>query len=203
MTTSPSSRSGTSSSMTASVGGPAWTMIMIRRGLSRAATNSSVVVVRTKSPSPPCAASSASVRAWLRLCTTTWCPCRAKLRARLAPIVANPVTPICSLMARIVPEPGLSGTGPRRGGSARWANPSAEAELAAELGHVAGRLDVVGRLLDAPLGVDDEGRPDDPDDLLAVQLLRAVRAIGGEHLLVRVGHEGDGQVLLLPEPHEL
>src|SRR3954469_7981599 len=202
MTTSPSSSSGTSSSMTASVAGPALTMIMMRRGRASAATNSSVVTVRTKSPSVPCAASRASVRSWVRLCATTWWPCRAKFRARLAPIVASPVTPICSLMAGH--RAGI------RGAAAASVTPllgtlrgSVETELPAQLGHVPGRLDVVGGLLDAPIGVDDEGRADHAHRLLAVELLRAVRAVGGEHLLVGVGDQRDAEVLLLPEPHQL
>src|SRR3954452_248396 len=100
ITMSPSSSSGTSSSMTASVGLPACTMIRMLRGRESAPTNSSTLPVGTKSPSPPCAAISASVRAWVRLCRTTWWPCRARLRARLAPMTARPVTPICELMDR-------------------------------------------------------------------------------------------------------
>jgi bifunctional non-homologous end joining protein LigD len=80
---------------------------------------------------------------------------------------------------------------------------SAEAEVAAQLGDVAGGLDVVGGLLDAALGVDDEGRADHADDLLAVELLRPVRAVGLQHLLVRVGDQRDAEVLLLPEAQQL
>src|SRR3954468_24684923 len=268
MTMSPSSSSGTSSSMTASVAGPACTMIMMLRGCCSAATNSSTVRVGMNSPSSPCAAIRASVRAWVRLCRTTWWPCRAKFRARLAPMTARPVTPICELMpasfrtcrhtdtasvaARhrttnrpTIParrrrprarrprarRPRAPGTGRRargsRGGCTRPLPPSgpggpaqratrgpepagsvvaensAQAEVAAELGDVAGGLDVVGGPLDAPLVVDDEGRADDADDLLAVHLLRPVGAVGPEHLLLRVGDQRDAEVLLLPEADQL
>ncbi len=47
-----------------------------------------------KSPSSPCSSISASVRPWLRLCTATCNPLRARFRARLRPITARPVTPI-------------------------------------------------------------------------------------------------------------
>src|SRR4051795_13530214 len=196
MTMSPSSSSGTSSSMTASVAGPACTMIRMLRGRCRARTNSSVLVVGTKSPSPPCAAISASVRACVRLCRTTWWPCRARLRARLAPMVARPVTPICEVMAGIVPDPAVPGHRLGRG-------TSAQAEVPAQLGDVPGGLDVVGSPLDPPLGVDDERRADDPDHLLAVRLLRPERAVGGEHSLVRVGDEGDAELLVLAEAAQL
>jgi hypothetical protein len=66
---SPSSRSGTSCSITASTGGPALTMIMIVRGRSSAATNSSFDVVPVIGPSEPCSAMKVSVRAMVRLCT--------------------------------------------------------------------------------------------------------------------------------------
>src|SRR5690348_12655829 len=168
--------------MTASVGAPAATMIRIRRGRCRAATNSSTVRVGTKSPSPPWAAISASVFAWVRLCRTTWWPCRAKLRARFEPIVARPVTPICSVMHRPCHRRRPGGRG------------SVEPELPAQLGDVTGGLDVVLGSLDAAVGVDHEGRADDADDLLAVQLLRAVRAVGTHHLLVGVGDQRDAQV---------
>src|SRR3954451_17414212 len=195
MTMSPSSSSGTSSSITASVAGPACTMIRMLRGRSSACTNSSVLTVGTKSPSAPCAAINASVRACVRLCRTTWWPCRARLRARFAPMVARPVTPICEVMAEIVPDPAVPG---HRLGRAT----SAQAELPAQLGDVPGGLDVVGGPLDPPFGVDDERRADDPDDLLAVHLLGPERAVGPQDLLVRVGDQGDAEVLLLPEAHE-
>ncbi|SLH02480.1 Uncharacterised protein [Mycobacteroides abscessus subsp. abscessus] len=71
MMMSPGSIAAASSSITASVASPALTMISTRRGRSSAATNSSMVSVRTKSPSPPCSASSASVLATERLCSAT------------------------------------------------------------------------------------------------------------------------------------
>ena len=51
MMMSPSSSSGLSSSITPSTGPPAFTITMIRRGRSNAATNSSIVSVAVKSPS--------------------------------------------------------------------------------------------------------------------------------------------------------
>jgi hypothetical protein len=53
MIRSPSSRCGASSSITASTGGPAFTITMIARGRAIAATNSSVLVVPVIGPSPP------------------------------------------------------------------------------------------------------------------------------------------------------
>ena len=49
----------------------------------------------TNVPSSPCSSTS-DCGAWrsVRLCSATVCPCRAKLRARLRPITASPVTPI-------------------------------------------------------------------------------------------------------------
>jgi hypothetical protein len=92
-TMSPGSRRGTSESMVASVGPPALTMITIRRGRSRLATNSSMLPAGTNEPSSPCARIISSVRAWVRLYSATVCPCRAKLRARLLPMTARPTTP--------------------------------------------------------------------------------------------------------------
>jgi hypothetical protein len=71
MTMSPSSSSGTSSSMTASVAAPALTMMITLRGRSSDATNSSVVTDGTKVPSSPWSAISESVFACERLCTAT------------------------------------------------------------------------------------------------------------------------------------
>ena len=53
--------------MVASVGGPAFTMIRMRRGRSRLATNSCTEAEGRNLPSSPWAATSASVRAWVRL----------------------------------------------------------------------------------------------------------------------------------------
>src|SRR5919107_3983527 len=96
MTMSPSSSSGTSSEITASVGPPALTMMTTLRGRSSDATNCSIVSDGTNVPSCPWSATSDSVLANDRLCTATVYPCRAKLRARLRPITAKPVTPICA-----------------------------------------------------------------------------------------------------------
>ncbi|GIE31209.1 hypothetical protein Ait01nite_042540 [Actinoplanes italicus] len=56
------------------------------------------------------------------MCNATVCPCRAKLRARLRPITARPVTPICAfcdinyVLPRYLPVMGpaviLTGYGP-------------------------------------------------------------------------------------------
>src|SRR4051795_4585944 len=69
-----------------------------------------MVSVGVNVPSPPYSAMNSSVRAVVRLCTATGIPCRAILRARLAPMTANPVTPIrlsaamcCSLLRRAWP----------------------------------------------------------------------------------------------------
>jgi hypothetical protein len=94
MMMSPSSRSGPRSSITPSTGLPALTMTMIRRGRSSAWTNSSSVSAAVKSASSPNSSMKSRVRAAVRLCTATGTPRLAMLRARLAPITANPVTPI-------------------------------------------------------------------------------------------------------------
>lgn len=74
MSTSPSSSRAANSSMTASVGSPALTMITMRRGFSSEATNSSAVSAGTKFPSEPCASTRARVRAAVRLWTATLWP---------------------------------------------------------------------------------------------------------------------------------
>src|SRR6478752_6236390 len=94
MMMSPGSTSSASSSMTASVGPPALTMIRIFRGTAREATKSAEDSDGTKVPSPPKSSISAFVFAYDRLCTAVTNPLRAKLRARLEPITARPVTPI-------------------------------------------------------------------------------------------------------------
>src|SRR3712207_1138248 len=45
-------------------------------------------------PSCPNSSTSSLVRVNDRLCTATGCPCRARLRARLRPMTARPVTPM-------------------------------------------------------------------------------------------------------------
>src|SRR5664279_6533714 len=67
-----------------------------------------------------------------------------------------------------------------------------EAEVLAELGHVAGGLDVVLRLLHRAGLVDDERRPDHAGDSLAIELLLAVRTVGLEHGPVRVAEQRKG-----------
>ena len=97
MTMSPSSSSGTSSLITASVALPALTMMMIARGRLRLATNSSIDSAGTKVPSSPCSLTRLWVRSGERLCNATTYPCRARFRARLRPITARPVTPMSAL----------------------------------------------------------------------------------------------------------
>src|SRR4051795_689326 len=79
-----------------------------------------MVSVGVNVPSPPYSAMNSSVRAVVRLCTATGIPCRAILRARLAPMTANPVTPIrlsaamcCSLLRRAWPAGAEHEEGPR------------------------------------------------------------------------------------------
>src|SRR5512144_1726266 len=93
---SPGSRCGTSAAIVASVGAPALTIITMRRGRRRLATNSATDAAGTNVPSAAYSAISAVVRAWVRLKTATGYPCRATLRARLLPITARPTTPICA-----------------------------------------------------------------------------------------------------------
>ena len=97
MTMSPWSSSGTSSSITASVASPALTMMMMARGRLRLATNSSIESAGTNVPSSPCSLTRLRVRSGERLCNATAYPCRARLRARLRPITARPVTPMSAL----------------------------------------------------------------------------------------------------------
>src|SRR6476646_8836036 len=77
-----------------------------------------------------------------------------------------------------------------------------DAEVATELGHVAGRLDVVERVADLALLVDDERRPDDPLDGLAVELLLTPGAVCRVHREVLVAEQRDGEVVPLPELRE-
>jgi len=67
MITSPGSRSGANSSMTASVAAPALTMSSTRRGRSSAATSSAGVRAGWNVPSAPWSARNSSVRAVVRL----------------------------------------------------------------------------------------------------------------------------------------
>ena len=68
---SPSSIASASWSITASVPRPACTMMIATRGFASEATKSSMVSDGTKSPSSPCAAIIASVRAYVRLYSAT------------------------------------------------------------------------------------------------------------------------------------
>lgn len=81
--------------MTPSVASPALTMISSLRGRSGAVTNSCGDSVGTNASWP-----NSSIRAPVRpggwLCTVTVKPSRAKFRARLRPMTASPVTPICA-----------------------------------------------------------------------------------------------------------
>ena len=74
MMMSPSSSSGVSSSITPSTGAPAFTITMIRRGRSSAATKSAVVSAAVNVPSEAWASMNSFVRAVVRLCTATGTP---------------------------------------------------------------------------------------------------------------------------------
>ena len=70
-TMSPSSSNGTSSSITASVPAPAFTMMMTTRGRRRLATKPAMVSLGTNVPSSPCSRTSVRVRSADRLCSAT------------------------------------------------------------------------------------------------------------------------------------
>jgi hypothetical protein len=74
-------------------------MITTRRGRSSALAKSAIDSVPVSGPSSPNSAMKASVRLVVRLCTATGTPWWAMLRARLAPMVARPVSPIWLAMA--------------------------------------------------------------------------------------------------------
>jgi hypothetical protein len=93
-TMSPAPSNGASSSITAPVAGPACTIAITARGAFSDATKSLTDSAGTTSPSCPCRRTSARVRCGERLCTATAWPCRARLRAKLRPITASPVTPM-------------------------------------------------------------------------------------------------------------
>src|SRR6478609_8746788 len=78
-----------------------------------------------------------------------------------------------------------------------------DAEVATELGHVVGRLDVVERVADLALLVDDEGRADDALHGLAVELLLTPGAVGRVDREVLVAEQRDGEVVALAELREL
>src|SRR4051812_49155389 len=80
---------------------------------------------------------------------------------------------------------------------------SLESEVAAELGDVTGRLDVVEGVRDGAVIIDDDGAADDALDGLAVELLLAEGAPPVHHRPVRIRQEGDRQTLLLSELGEL
>jgi len=102
ITMSSSSSSGTSSSITSSVASPALTMMITARGRSSDATKSSSESDGTNFPSSPCCSTSEWVRAEVLLCTATVCPWWARLRARLRPITARPVTPMFALACAVM-----------------------------------------------------------------------------------------------------
>ena len=52
----------------------------------------------TNVPSWPCSATRLRVRSNVRLCSATRYPCLARLLARLRPMTASPVTPICAAL---------------------------------------------------------------------------------------------------------
>src|SRR4051812_11864279 len=80
---------------------------------------------------------------------------------------------------------------------------SLESEVAAELGHVTGGLDVVEGVRDLAGLVDDDGAADDALDGLAVQLLLAEGSPPLHHCAVGVGQQRDGEPLLVAELREL
>src|SRR6476469_7553347 len=78
-----------------------------------------------------------------------------------------------------------------------------DAEVATELGHVAGRLDVVEGVADLALLVDDEGGPDDALDALAVGFLLTSGAAGRVHAELLVAEQRDGEVVAPAELRQL
>src|SRR4051795_11561960 len=78
-----------------------------------------------------------------------------------------------------------------------------ELEVAAQLGDVAGGLDVVLREEDLAVLVDDDRGADDALDQLAVELLLAEGGVLLHHDLVRVGEQRDRQAAALAELREL
>ena len=62
------------SSITASVAGPAWTMLISTRGVSSARTQSSVDANPSIGPSEPCSSTKVVMRLVVRLCTATGIP---------------------------------------------------------------------------------------------------------------------------------
>ncbi len=113
MRMSPGSSNAESSSMTASVGPPALTMMMILRGTASDATNSAADSLGTNVPSEPCSSITARVLLLERLWMAVTKPLLAKLRARLEPITAIPVTPISAVPTV---ESVICGSLPVRGG---------------------------------------------------------------------------------------
>src|SRR5690349_8394625 len=133
----------------------------------------------------------------VRVCSSSTVPAR-RLRAAAmsASISSTDFGAVCSVM--------VASSGRRVGGrSARGRGWSVDAEVASQLGHVAGRLDVVLGVRDGPGLVDHEGAADDALDGLAVELLLAVGAVALHHRLVRVGQQRDGEADLLAELREL
>src|SRR6185437_7506188 len=80
------------------------------RGLVSEATKSSSDSEGTNVPSSPWSSTSLVVRAYVRLCRATVCPCRARLRARLRPMTARPVTPMFAVAVGALMAPNLSGS---------------------------------------------------------------------------------------------
>src|SRR4051812_37477517 len=92
MRTSPFSRCGAIFSMVMSTGSPALIIIMIRRGRSSDAANSSNVFVPT-SCLPGCFATKRSTHSPSRFQTATGKPCSSTLSARFSPITPRPIMP--------------------------------------------------------------------------------------------------------------
>src|SRR5699024_9556345 len=84
-----------------------------------------------------------------------------------------------------------------------WFPSLLDAEVTADAGHMARRLDVVLGVGDHAVRADDDRRADDSLDDLAVQLLLTISAPGRHHRLVRVGEQCDRQPIPLAELREL
>ena len=99
---SPGSKTLTSSSMTASVALPAFTMMIAVRGVCRLSASSCIVAALTK-PASGCAAMRSSVLDVVRLYTATVLPSRlARLRARFEPITARPTTAMLAWVTMVL-----------------------------------------------------------------------------------------------------
>src|SRR6476646_9818673 len=78
-----------------------------------------------------------------------------------------------------------------------------DGELLAQLRHVTGGPDVVQRLENLAVLVDDERRADHAHDLLAVHRLLAVGTVCRQNRPVGIGQQGERQGLLVPKLRDL